>query len=452
MLLLNRPATMVPVLPFAKLRLSPALRSRLDANRRFPIRKPQAPALGISMRLALAAALLLFSSVMLATWPTRLTSAAFKSLHVVWDASLPVDSGKALRPTELEPPHMQPAMRDANIAYFFQISNHTVWHLPRLFKKAYHHNNVYAIHFDSKVPAKVVRHVKSELKKSSPSYEKNTHFMAPEQITYRGVSTVLNTLNAMTLLLEVDAKWDYFINLSGSDYPLVSAVIQRQTLGRYPPIYNFFSFAEKGKWTRALEQRMGHFHVDEALTSRKHASRVERVSARNPLIGLMDGQLAYSEAWQINSRAFCVHATSSPLSRKVILAVGYGLSSAEHFFSSLAWSSQRFNSTILPNSMRLIIWEHEGKRAGQHPFFLDERGGANTDGDFIFKGRLQKSPEFFARKFRSPNSALMDWIDSRAGDPKHKAMVEEHFDSQVRNRNYLNRIAAIESRQNVPEL
>lgn len=41
-------------------------------------------------------------------------------------------------------------------------------------------------------------------------------------VTYRGPTMVANTLHACALLLKRHKDWDWFINLSASDYPLVT--------------------------------------------------------------------------------------------------------------------------------------------------------------------------------------------------------------------------------------
>lgn len=41
-------------------------------------------------------------------------------------------------------------------------------------------------------------------------------------VTYRGPTMVANTLHAAAILLKEGGEWDWFINLSASDYPLVT--------------------------------------------------------------------------------------------------------------------------------------------------------------------------------------------------------------------------------------
>jgi len=44
---------------------------------------------------------------------------------------------------------------------------------------------------------------------------------------------LLNTINAMRRLLDANADWHYFINISGADYPMIPAITLRQFLGKY---------------------------------------------------------------------------------------------------------------------------------------------------------------------------------------------------------------------------
>lgn len=43
----------------------------------------------------------------------------------------------------------------------------------------------------------------------------------PSLVTYRGPTMLATTLHAMSILLRT-CKWDWFINLSASDYPLLT--------------------------------------------------------------------------------------------------------------------------------------------------------------------------------------------------------------------------------------
>lgn len=316
--------------------------------------------------------------------------------------------------------------QEADIAYFIQIAESTAGHLPRLLKRLYHERNSYAIHFDSKMHSSLVKNITSSIFEENPEYEENVHIMEPELITYRGISMVLNTINAMSLLLKKDKKWDYFINLSGSDYPTVTAQLQRELLGKHRDNgFNFVVFTDKQKSNENFGYRMLKFHADEALAFRKQESEVIRTEFENPLAKMIEFEYVNAEAWMINSREFCDFVVTDGYARKLLVTFGYSVEASEHYFASLLWNHEKLNGTIVNRSMRHVIWEHEGQVAGQHPFYVDER---REDGSFRFQSEVDTTAHFFMRKFKEANSELMDYIDERVNDKKHLEDVYSLYD------------------------
>jgi len=88
----------------------------------------------------------------------------------------------------------------------------------------YHPHNRYVVHLDLESSAKeradlfefVMNH---ELFKR---FENVKMITKANLITYRGPTMVANTLHAAAILLKECGDWDWFINLSASDYPLVT--------------------------------------------------------------------------------------------------------------------------------------------------------------------------------------------------------------------------------------
>lgn len=143
------------------------------------------------------------------------------------------------------------------IAFSIQVSWNNIEMVPRLMRAVYHPNNVYAVHFDAKIPTSKVQDCLIELARQhffrltgdglgaenatdemllnqTKYFPDNIHFVPRESVTYSGISVVLNTIRLMTYLLQHDETWEYYINLSGSDYPLVSPHFLRRLLGRIP--------------------------------------------------------------------------------------------------------------------------------------------------------------------------------------------------------------------------
>lgn len=320
---------------------------------------------------------------------------------------------------------------EVGVAYFIQIAENTVDHLPRLLRRLYHPGNVYAIHFDLKIPQDVVRRAEADIRANSV-YAQSVHIMPSELITYRGISMLLNTINAMRLLLDNDAKWDYFINLSGADYPLVSAQLQRKLLAKEKGL-NYFTFAPKRTWDKMAENRLGEVWYDEGISFRKTASLGEltRLPIRNPIVDNRQFEISHAEAWMIASRQFCDFVVRGDMARKMLVAFAYAVDSSEHYFASLAWNHEHYKKSIVPHSMRMIVWMHKGKLSGQHPYYIDEK---EEDGQYKFQEEVANSVLFFARKFQTPNSPLMDLIDRRTDNTELVDKVTDHISRKVSRR------------------
>eukprot|EP00168_Porphyra_purpurea_P010644 TRINITY_DN2650_c0_g1_i13.p1 TRINITY_DN2650_c0_g1~~TRINITY_DN2650_c0_g1_i13.p1 ORF type:complete len:363 (-),score=80.23 TRINITY_DN2650_c0_g1_i13:626-1714(-) len=201
------------------------------------------------------------------TLPRRLVRPAAR----VWDAAPQAPtSQRTLR--RLAQSSREPNPPEADLAYFVQVSASNVALLPRLMAAIYHPDNAYAVHFDVKIGAAVVADTVDKVgsalaafaaegapsgrrqrdgtkaQRTQVALPENVLFMDRTPVTYRGITTVLNTLEGMSTLLNytrpvadgssrtaADAErppWTYFINLSASDYPLLSTTATRRLLGR----------------------------------------------------------------------------------------------------------------------------------------------------------------------------------------------------------------------------
>lgn len=96
--------------------------------------------------------------------------------------------------------------------------------LKRTLKALYHPLNHYAVHLDLEASSKE-RLDLADFVKNEPLFEKfgNVRTVVKANlVTYRGPTMVTNTLHAAAILLNQAGDWDWFINLSASDYPLVT--------------------------------------------------------------------------------------------------------------------------------------------------------------------------------------------------------------------------------------
>ncbi|PNX88008.1 xylosyltransferase 1-like protein, partial [Trifolium pratense] len=69
----------------------------------------------------------------------------------------------------------------------------------------------------------------------------------PNLVTYRGPTMLATTLHAMAMLLRT-CHWDWFINLSASDYPLVTQDDLIQVFSEVPRDINFIQHSSHLGW------------------------------------------------------------------------------------------------------------------------------------------------------------------------------------------------------------
>lgn len=306
--------------------------------------------------------------------------------------------------------YMAPQDDEVRIAYFIQIGADSIPLLPRLFARLHHPDNVYVVHVDSKVPENDQVLVE-DLIRQNDAYRQNMHMMPSEMLTYKGISMVLNTIGAMTLAHNVDKKWDYFINLSGADYPLLSARSQRRLLAR-PRIrngpLNFMSLFPEKEW-QLYSFRVRSQYWDPAIVGYQDPSaRLRRMKGMlfNPLEAYRRFAFVKAEAWVILSRSFCEFIIRSSYAKRMLLNHVHMLSAPEHYFVDVLHNHPVWRKTLVPDAFRKVVWHHQRRRSGQHPYALDK--GSHI---FSFWLYLEKTRSIFARKMSKPDSALLDRID-----------------------------------------
>lgn len=317
---------------------------------------------------------------------------------------------------------------EVDLAYFIQVAPTSAHLVPRLLRAVYHPSNWYVLHFDTKIPTEtvdsVVEAAAAAVRGPGSRIPSNVHLLPREPVTYRGITAVLNTLSAIEASLR-HASWRYFLNLSAADYPLLSASATRRLLSR-PDLRtrraNFLSLHPASTWASAAAGRFGRLTVDVGLSFSPSANHSVLVptTVRNPAVEALNVSLAKGSAWMVLTRPFCDHALTSSFARKALLALGNGLSAAEHYFPTLLVNSDVYARTVLPHSLRAVYWAATPgaahKSIGQHPVTLDAPEDApivdDADGPpQTWETRLFKSPYLFARKFSNPDSPLLAYID-----------------------------------------
>ncbi|KAK1866309.1 hypothetical protein I4F81_008829 [Pyropia yezoensis] len=300
---------------------------------------------------------------------------------------------------------------EVDVAYFVQVSESNLPLLPRLLRSIHHPANTYAVHFDKKIPAAAFTPVRDAIL-ADPRMD-NVLFMSREVVTYRGISTVLNVLSAMEYLLSADRRWTYFINISASDYPLVPPTAQRRLLampGVADAGANFASVSSRKAYVaRVTNDRIGNLFVDSSLAFQGNETLVLPMRQANPLYDTAAWTARKSEAWMVLHRDFVVYTVRSAAPQRLLLAFAQSISASEHYFVTLLTNAARWRRTLVPVHLRYIAWAHRGVKALQHPYYVDGLEPNSTA--YAFASELDASAAFFARKFRVPDSPLLDTLD-----------------------------------------
>lgn len=122
-------------------------------------------------------------------------------------------------------PSPEPApISPPKFAYLISGSTGDLDKLWRTLHALYHPWNYYVLHLDLESPIEdrleLIRRVRNHTLFARVG---NVYAVRKSNmVTYRGPTMVANTLHAAAILLRRYGDWDWFINLSASDYPLVT--------------------------------------------------------------------------------------------------------------------------------------------------------------------------------------------------------------------------------------
>lgn len=96
--------------------------------------------------------------------------------------------------------------------------------IKRILQAIYHPRNQYILHMDLEASPRERVDLTMFIKGNPTFHEMNNVYVMAQAnlVTYKGPTMVACTLHAVAILLKESLEWDWFINLSASDYPLVS--------------------------------------------------------------------------------------------------------------------------------------------------------------------------------------------------------------------------------------
>ncbi|KAF5740324.1 xylosyltransferase 1 [Tripterygium wilfordii] len=269
--------------------------------------------------------------------------------------------------------------------------------LKRTLLALYHPSNQYVVHLDRESPADERLDLQNFVENHSIFQKfKNVNMITKANlVTYRGPTMVANTLHAASILLKKGGDWDWFINLSASDYPLVTQDDLLHTFSYLPRDLNFIDHTSNIGWKEF--QRAKPIIVDPGLYMDKKAD-VFWVTQRRSVPTAF--KLFTGSAWMALSRPFidyCIWGWDN-LPRVVLMYYANFISSPEGYFHTVVCNAQEFRNTTVNNDLHFISWDNPPK---QHPHHLNIND----------MQKMVDSNAPFARKFHQDDPVL-DKVDS----------------------------------------
>lgn len=263
------------------------------------------------------------------------------------------------------------ATEQITIAYFILVHRFPE-QFKRLFEAIYHPENHYLIHLDKKTATDIYEDIKAFLAEFP-----NTHILESVNVVWGGYSMVQAELNGMKYLLTLNIEWDFFINLSGQDYPLKSQKIIREYLTKNKD-NNFIKISDQLIVRPETMNRIENYFVESDNGFSGIPYKRNYLKDVTPYIG---GQ------WMILTRKSCEFICNSKETKKFEDYYLNTLIADESFFQTVLMNTS-FDGKLVNDDKRAIIWIPDGDIKLRPKTFTEE------DIDFLLEG-----DNLFARKF-----------------------------------------------------
>lgn len=270
------------------------------------------------------------------------------------------------------------------IAYFILVHRYPA-QFKRMFRAVYVPGNRYVVHVD---------------KSSGPELQADIHdfvtshagaeMLPARNALWGGYSLVDAELRGMAHLLEMDAGWTHYINLSGQDFPLKSQAYIRDFL-RINPGRQFIRFADQMAMRPETMDRVGHVAI-EAGGRMLHTGISRRyLPGAKPYIGTQ---------WKAVTRAFCDFVCRDAQAKRFKVFYRKSFIPDEGFFQSVLLNT-RGHGEIINDDLRTIDWIPDGDiKLRPRTFTVDDAAW------------LKSSPDLFARKFdATEDSEILSFLE-----------------------------------------
>ncbi|MBA0620889.1 hypothetical protein Godav_006556 [Gossypium davidsonii] len=288
------------------------------------------------------------------------------------------------------------SMEAPRLAYLISGTKGDSRRMMRTLQAVYHPRNQYVLHLDLEAPPRE-RLELTNMVKIDPTFREveNVRVMAQSNlVTYKGPTMIACTLQAIAILLKESLDWDWFLNLSASDYPLVTQDDLLHVFSNLSRNLNFIEHTQIAGWK--LNSRAKPIIVDPGLYLSKKSDIAWTTQRRSLPTSF---KLFTGSAWVALTRTFveyCIWGWDN-LPRTILMYYTNFVSSPEGYFHTVICNTDEFRSTAISHDLHYIAWDTPPK---QHPVSLSMK-------DF---DKMVKSNAPFARKFHK-NDPVLDKID-----------------------------------------
>ncbi|PRQ43288.1 putative glucuronosyltransferase [Rosa chinensis] len=232
--------------------------------------------------------------------------------------------------------------------------------LKRLLQAAYHPRNYYLLHLDLEASdaerLELAKYVKSE---SVMNAFRNAMVVGTaDLVTAKGPTVLAATLHAVAILLKRAEDWDWFINLSASDYPLMSQDDLLHIFSYLPRDLNFLEHTSNIGWKE--NQRARPIIIDPGLYHTKK-SGVFWAKERRSLPASF--KLFMGSTGVVLTRSFlefCVLGWDN-LPRTLLMYYTNFLSSTEGYFHTVICNHKDYQNTTVNHDLHYIRWDSPPK-------------------------------------------------------------------------------------------
>nr|VDC81011.1 unnamed protein product [Brassica rapa] len=282
------------------------------------------------------------------------------------------------------------------LAYLISGTKGDSHRMMRTLQAVYHPRNQYVLHLDLEAPPKERLELAMSVKNDPTFLEvANVRVMSQSNlVTYKGPTMIACTLQAVAVLLKESLDWDWFINLSASDYPLVTQDDLLYVFSNLSRSVNFIEHMKLTGWK--LNQRAKSIIVDPGLYLSKKTEIAWTTQHRSIPTSF---KLFTGSAWVVLTRSFLEYSILGwdNFPRTILMYYANFVSSPEGYFHTVICNTKEFKSTAIGHDLHYISWDYPPK---QHPNSLSMK-------DF---DKMVKSKAPFARKFHKDDPVL-DKID-----------------------------------------